>query len=144
MDIYAFQAMHVERPSLVDLLSWVWSETVRLVVALLRAVLHQQPDHQPTHRLGLPRVDPPARAESGADERYATELVQLAIQHREDHEFGLFCGPISDLYAFHVDMPTQPFTLTERLDARPSMPAMYVDATEVALTAAARQAGGVA
>lgn len=153
MDIYAFQAHQVARPSLVDVIGWLWREAVCLLLGLVRAALHRTVT-RPRHLYGL--LADGQRPASGVDDRYAVELAAMRADIEATADFGLLCGVNDDsepapLTNWALD-DTGVYTDFDRLDADATFPATrrravvraVPDATEIAMTAAARQAGGAA
>lgn len=135
MTTYAHQAQHVKRPSIVDIVAWLWRVALVWLLAAYHHALHQV-TAQPRHALRA------VRAASGADERYPAELHEIVTKRDGDREYGLYSG---DLWIDAVTQTGQ-WTTADYEDAWPTMPSAYaapVDAaTEVAFTAAVRQAGG--
>lgn len=147
MDIYAFQADAV-RPIhhvLVVAVDWLWRQGLRVV---LFGMTHEQHSRHQRHRWqhrtrvlqdAIQTWQAKTRAEFGADEAYADELRAMG----NDREFGLvLTGDLLD--------ETRVWTDVERADADAffietwEMAPWTPDATEIALRAAARQAGGAA
>lgn len=152
MDIYAFQAHQVSRPSFVDIVGWLWREAVCLLLGLVRAALHRTVT-RPRHLYGLAHDEP--RTESGADESYPGELRVMAQQVADDREFGVFGGDLvphtesmslADLRAEWEMPPARiPGWLTsweDELDATARMAPVPADGTETALTGGARALDG--
>lgn len=148
MATYTYQANAVARPTLVDIIGWLWREALCLLLGLIRAALRRTIT-APKHLLVSGRPD------CGVDEQYATDLRVIGVQLGDDRDFGLFCGDLvpptepmslADLRAEWELPPAHvPGWLTsweDELDATTRMAPVAADDTERALTAVARREGG--